>query len=76
MRIGYPSISNGLLHFQFDTYNPTTNPAGNSFYGSEILLRHTFERGSGLILEIRTRMVTPVKGLVGGAFLYKNFSAT
>jgi hypothetical protein len=76
MRLGYPSVSNGLLHLQFDTYNPTANPVGKSFYGSEILLRRTIKRGTGLIAEIRARMVTPVKGLVGGAFLYKYFSAT
>jgi len=77
MRLGYPSVSNGLLHLQFDTYNPTANPAGNSFYGSEILSRKTFKRGTtGLIVEIRARMVTPVKGLVGGVFLYKYFPAT
>ncbi len=76
MRLAYPSVSNGLLHLQFDTYNPTANPAGNSFYGSEIFSRHTFERGDGLIMEIRARMVTPVKGLVGGAFLYKYFPET
>ena len=76
MRAGYPSVSNGLLHLQLDTYNPTANPVGNSFYGSEILSRRTFERGTGLIVEIRARMVTPVKGLVGGAFLYHYFSAT
>ena len=76
MRLSYPSVSNGLLHLQLDTYNPTANPVGNSFYGSEIVLRKAVERGSGLIVEIRARMVTPVKGLVGGAFLYKYFPAT
>ena len=76
MRLAYPSVSNGLLHLQFDTYNPTANPAGNSFYGSELLLRRSLERGTGLIAEIRARMVTPVKGLVGGAFLYKYFPET
>ena len=76
MRLSYPSVSNGLLHLQLDTYNPTANPVGNSFYGSEIVLRKTVERGTGLIAEIRARMVTPVKGLVGGAFLYKYFPAT
>jgi hypothetical protein len=40
------------------------------------LLRRTIERGTGLIAEIRARMVTPVKGLVGGAFLYKYFPET
>ena len=76
MRLAYPSVSNGLLHLKLDTYNPSANPAGNSFYGSEIFLRKTLERGAGLILEIRARMVKPVKGLVGGAFLYKYFSET
>ena len=40
------------------------------------MLRRTLKRGNGLITEIRARMVTPVKGLVGGAFLYKYFPKT
>ena len=76
MRHSYPPVSKGLLHLQFDTYNSTANPVGKSFYGSEIVLRKPIERGTGLIAEIRARMVTPVKGLVGGAFLYKYFPET
>ena len=76
MRLSYPPVSDGLLHLQLDTYNPTANPVGNSFYGSEIMLRKSVKRGTGLIAEIRARMVTPVKGLVGGVFLYKYFPAT
>jgi hypothetical protein len=76
MRIAYPPVSNGLLHLQFDTYNPTANPVGNSFYGSEIFLRRPLKRGKGLTVEIRARMVTPAKGLVGGAFLYTYFPST
>jgi len=70
MRPSYPSVSNSLLHLQLDTYNPTGNPVGNSFLGSEILTRGTATPGTGLIAEIRARMVTPVNGLVGGAFLF------
>ncbi len=76
MRAGYPNVSNGLLHLQLDTYNPTGNPVGQSFYGSEIHTRGAAEHGTGLIAEIRARMVAPVKGLVGGAFLYSFFPAT
>ncbi|MEI7870382.1 MAG: glycoside hydrolase family 16 protein [Candidatus Methylumidiphilus sp.] len=76
MRAGYPSVSNSLLHLQFDTYNPTGNSVGNSFLGSEILTRGTATPGTGLIAEIRARIITPVNGLVGGAFLYNYFSAT
>lgn len=76
MRAAYPSISNGLLHLQLDTYNPTAKTAGDSFYGSEIMTRGTAEHGTGLIAEIRARMVAPVKGLVGGAFLYNFLPAT
>ena len=76
MRAGYPSVSNSLLHLQLDTYNPSGNPVGNSFLGSEILTRGTATPGTGLIAEIRARMVTPVNGLVGGAFLYNYLTAT
>ena len=31
MRLSYPSVSNGLLHLQLDTYNPTANPVGQFF---------------------------------------------
>ncbi len=74
MRASYPSVSNGLLHLRVDTYDPGAKPPGNSFLGSEIITRSTISPGSGLTAEIRARMVTPVKGLVGGAFFYRFFS--
>lgn len=76
IRPNYPSVSNGLLHLQLDTYNPT----GDSFYGSEIISRGAVKpdpvNGTGIIMEVRARMVTPVKGLVGGLFLYNYFTDT
>ena len=68
----YPLVSNGLLHLQLDTYNPT----GYSFYGSEIYTRTTATHGSGLIAEVRARMVDPAEGLVGGLFLYDFLSSS
>lgn len=70
MRPNFPDVSNGLLHLQLDTFNPT----GNSFYGSEIFTLGKAAPGTGLSAEFKARLVTPVKGLVGGAFLYDIFS--
>ncbi|MCX6356205.1 MAG: glycoside hydrolase family 16 protein [Candidatus Aureabacteria bacterium] len=70
MRPNFPNVSNDLLHLQLDTYNPT----GNSFYGSEIFSLGKAAPGTGLSAEFKARLVTPVKGLVGGAFLYDIFS--
>ena len=70
MRPSFPNVSNGLLHLQLDTYNPT----GGSFYGSEIFTQGKAPSGTGLLAEFKARLVTPVKGLVGGAFLYDIFS--
>lgn len=71
IRPGYPPVSNGMVHLQLDTYNPT----GYSFYGSEISTRTPATHGPGLIVEVRARLANPVQGLVGGAFLYNYLSA-
>ena len=70
IRAEYPPVYNGLLHLLLDTYNPTGNPTVPTFYGSEILSRGTATQGTGLFIEYRAAMVTPVPGLVGGLFIY------
>ena len=72
IRAYFPPVSNGLLHLQLDSYNPT----GYSFFGSEIITQNPFTLGTGVIFETSARMTTPVTGLVGGAFLYNYFTAT
>ena len=58
MRPSFPNVSNGVLHLQLDTYNPT----GNSFYGSEIFTQGKAPSGTGLLAEFKAKLVTPVKG--------------
>ena len=66
-----PGTSGGLLHLQLDTYNPTAQTPGDSFYGQEIISRTTFSRGEGLAFETRARVVLPTPGgIVYAPFLY------
>lgn len=75
-----PSVSNGVLHLQLDTFNPTNlpPPAPPTFYGSEAITRQTFapSNGAGIAFEVSARIVTPVAGIVGGLFGYNFNSAT
>lgn len=72
IRPAYPSVSDGAVHLQLDTYNPTANTPGDSFFGSEIVSNQTFARGVGLTVEFEARLVSPLSpGLVGGGFLYE-----
>jgi len=54
-----------------DTYNPTGNPPGSYFYGTDLITNRNFSMGKGLIFTIRARLKpsTP-RGIVGGIFLY------
>jgi beta-glucanase (GH16 family) len=75
-----PSVSNGVLHLQLDTFNPTNlpPPAPPTFYGSEAITKQTFapSNGAGIAFEVSARIVTPVAGIVGGLFGYNFNSAT
>jgi beta-glucanase (GH16 family) len=75
-----PSVSNGVLHLQLDTFNPTNlpPPAPPTFYGSEAITKQTFapSNGFGIAFEVSARIVTPVAGIVGGLFGYNFNSAT
>src|SRR5271169_2597367 len=37
-----PSVANGALQLQLQTYNPTSNPPGTSFQGSAISTNQSF----------------------------------
>jgi beta-glucanase (GH16 family) len=64
-------ISDGMLRLQLDTFNPTARVPGDSFWGSEIVTRQLFERGGGLTIRARVRLVPPVlPGMVGSLFSY------
>ena len=67
----YPSIVNGSLRMQLDTFR--NNGAGQStglFLGSELQTKRNFVVAGGLSLDVRCRLVDPVGGLVGGVFLF------
>lgn len=64
-------VAGGVLRLRLDTYNPTARVPGDSFWGSEIATRRLFERGAGLIVRARVRLVPPVPpGLVASLFAY------
>jgi beta-glucanase (GH16 family) len=70
-RQNLPPVSDGQLHLELDTFNPT----GFSFYGSEAITRRTFAPTdrNGIAFEVSARIATPVAGIVGGIFEY-NFN--
>jgi hypothetical protein len=74
-RQSLPQVSNGLLHLQLDTFNPTG--PGNSFLGSEAITTQSFTiDAGGIAFEASARIVSSVPGLVGGFFGYNFNNAT
>ena len=66
-----PSVSNGENMISLDTYNPTGNPPGSYFYGTDLITNRNFSIGKGLIFTIRARFKSSTpRGIVGGIFLY------
>jgi hypothetical protein len=71
IRQSLPAVSGGVLHLQLDSYNPTAQVPGDSFFGSEIISNQTFSTAAGgIAFEASARIVTPVGGIVGGIFGY------
>jgi hypothetical protein len=72
-----PTIVNGVLRLRVDTFNPTAQVPGDSFWGSEIVTRQLFDRGRGLIVRSRARVVRPAPaGLVASLFAYATRDGT
>jgi uncharacterized delta-60 repeat protein len=71
-----PDVSNGELHLELDTFNPSYDPFDPkqvpSFYGSEAITKQTFSNNTGgIVFEIKAHFVNPVDGgIVGGMFSY------
>jgi hypothetical protein len=66
-----PSVSNGTLHLDLNTYNPTANPPGDSFFGSEVISQRQFNVGQGLIVDVRAQVpAANPAGIVSAPFLY------
>lgn len=64
-------VADGTLRLRLDTYNPTALTPGDSFWGSEVVTRQIFSRGSGLAFRARMRVPASVPGgLVAALFAY------
>ncbi len=71
-RQSLPGVSNGELHLELDTYNPTNGPVP-SFYGSEVITHNLYS--PGVSFEIKAHFENPlVAGVVGGLFSYSDFT--
>jgi hypothetical protein len=72
-----PPVSDDALHLPLDTYNPTARTPGDSFYGSEIISRKSFNVGQGLVVDVKARVsATAPPGIVSAPFLYSSPDAT
>jgi beta-glucanase (GH16 family) len=72
-RQSLPEASNGVLHLQLDTFNPTGGPKFDSFLGSEAITTRSFglKNGAGVAFEARAKFVGPTHGgIVGGFFTF------
>ncbi len=66
-----PSVSKSNMHLTLGTYNPTGNPTGISFLGTQLQTVKSFSRGDGLSVQVRSRLRNPFpRGLIGGLFLF------
>jgi beta-glucanase (GH16 family) len=74
-RQALPTVSDGQLRLEFDTYNPT-NGSNPSFFGSEAITKETFSTATGGVsFEIKAHFEnTVVAGIVGGIFSYNTNS--
>jgi hypothetical protein len=68
-----PSVSNGALDLQLQTYNPTALVPGDSFLGSAIFSNQSFSLttpGTGIAFTAVAKLGTVVPGMDGGIFSY------
>jgi hypothetical protein len=60
-----------------DTHNPTAIEPGDSFYGTDITSKESFEIGDGICFEVRIRLVDSLshplrRGYIGAGFLFED----
>lgn len=66
-----PSVVNGALDLTLRTYNPTSNPPGTSFLGSEVMSNQTFnDNAGGIAFTAVAKLATTIPGLDGGIFSF------
>ena len=69
--IHYPLMNNGTARLRLDTFRD--NGSGQStgmFHGAELMTKRNFAVVGGLRFNVRCRLVDPVGGLVGAAFMF------
>ncbi len=69
--IHYPTMQNGTIELQLDTFRD--NGFGQStglFHGASLQTKRNFVVAGGLRYEVRSRLLEPIGGLDGGAFLF------
>jgi hypothetical protein len=65
------TVGGGVIRLQLDTWNPSAQVPGDSFFGSEIDTIDTYAVGTGLSFSARVRLVPPIPGgLVGALFSF------
>lgn len=65
-----PEIINDNAIITVETYNPTANIPGDSFYGYDLISNLLFPLEKGIHITVRAKMDTSRRGIVGGIFLY------
>ena len=65
-----PKAENSNAIILLETYNPTANIPGDSFYGTDLISNQLFSSGNGIRIQVRAKMNTSQRGIVGGIFLY------
>ena len=66
----FPKTENSKAKILLETYNPTANTPGDSFYGTDLVSNQLFSPGNGIRIKVHAKMNTSQKGIVGGIFLY------
>ena len=77
LRPSLPGVSDGALRLPLQTYNPTSDPPGTSFQGSDIFSNQSFQPapGQGIAFTAVAELDTAVPGMVGGIFAYESTGA-
>jgi beta-glucanase (GH16 family) len=67
-----PSVAGGALDLTLQTYNPTSQPPGTSYSGSDVISTESFEPtpGVGIGITFVARLDTTVPGMALGMFAY------
>ena len=69
--IHYPLMDGGTARMQLDTFRDDGfGQSTGRFHGAELITKRNFAVAGGLRFNVRCRMIEPVGGLVGAAFMF------